>query len=281
MDALKFRQIAFAMAYRMLGDAEDAEDLAQNCAVKFLQIDWQTIRKPEAFVATMAARLSLNQLRKVQTQQVNNQKYALPLPQLTTNNLDKIDAKLDLSYGIIMLSQKLPPLPRAVFILRSAFDMSFDEIATALDRKTSTCRQAHSRGKKTMQQPTQDNLPVSSTIINQLSAHILSGNIEALTKLLAKDIIFYSDGGGVAPDLGRPVSGASRIAQFLSVSPKLLGGNVSFRSINTAHGQLLLAEVDGKLQLIVIAEMSDQKIIALYAISDPVKLDKLAQQLKN
>ncbi|MBL4892402.1 MAG: hypothetical protein JKX91_11400 [Rhizobiaceae bacterium] len=50
------RQTAFGVAHRMLGDAADAENIAQNCLVKLLSLDWQGIKSPLAYVATMAAR---------------------------------------------------------------------------------------------------------------------------------------------------------------------------------------------------------------------------------
>lgn len=273
MIAAELRQTAFAVAYRMLGNAADAEDIAQNCAVKLLSVDFDKVQNPHGYVAKMSSREALNALRKRQVRTRHASKYALPLPNLSEQ--DARDARLDLSYGIVVLTQKLPPLSRAVFILRNAFDLSYEEIADAFERSPAACRQAYDRGKRKMEASGAPNNPISIGVIQELSTLILAGDIAGITARLADDVVFHSDGGGVAPDLGRPVSGADRIARFLAVSPHLLAEGTSFRVADTPQGAMLVAENAEELLLLVIGEVSENGISALYAISDPAKLAEL------
>lgn len=274
------RQVAFAVAYRILGNAPDAEDIAQDCAAHLMDVDPPQMDNPPAYVATMAARRSFNMLRNTRTRANALVRYALPTP-LTMDHSPGADARLDLSYGLIVLFQSLPPLARAVYILRSAFDLSFDEIARALDRTPAGCRQAHSRAAKSLKANKNqiEAKPPSSEVVEKLVASVLAGDIKGLTNLLSKEIIMHSDGGGIAPDLGRPIGGRDRIAQFLSASPKLLGVEPRFRAVDTCQGTLMLAEQNGKLILVVAGQTQEGKLTALYAISDPVKLAQIQASL--
>ena len=230
----------------------------------------------------MAARETLNTLRKRQVAARHDIEHELPLPYFNEYGTPS-HARLDLSYGIIVLTQKLTPLSRAVFILRNAFDLSFSEIAEAFERTPAACRQAYDRGKKKMEAAdnSKAGTPISSAQISKLSAMIIAGDITAITSLLAKDVVFHGDGGGVAPDLGGPVTGAIRIAQFLSVAPDLLEVGASYRVIESAQGALLLAEKNKKLLLLVTGEVSAEGISTLFAISDPVKLQRFTGLLTN
>lgn len=280
VNAHELRQIAFAVAYRMLGDAGNAEDIAQNCAVKILSIHWPDINNAHAYIAKMATRDALNFLREQKTREHYTRKYALPLPYLAEYSSD-VETRLDLSYGIIALTQNLTPLSRAVFILRSAFELSYAEIAETLGRTPDACRQAYARGKKKIQRGKilKNNTPASAHMINELSSLIIAGDLPKLVEVLAQDIIFHSDGGGVAPALARPLTGAEPIAQFLIASPRLLKQGACFDVIDMPQGALLLAQKDDDLLLMVIGEIADKKISALYAISDPIKLRRLQLQL--
>ena len=150
-------------------------------------------------------------------------KYGLPVP-LVADVSGAADARLDLSYAILVLSRTLSPLARAVFILRHSFDLSFDEIAEALGSTPAACRQAHSRARKLLERPPPDrDRTPDMGLLQRLVEHIGKGDVAALTRLLAEDVVLTTDGGGRGPALGRPIAGRERIAQLLALSPALLG----------------------------------------------------------
>ena len=204
------RQIAFAVAYRMLGDSVDAEDIAQECYLKFSLLQSDKIRSQQAFIAKTSARASRNFLRARHIRRTHANQISLPLPCLAADTITA-DARLDLSYGIVLLTQTMTPLSQAVFILRTAFDLSFSEIGNALERTPPACRQAFNRGKKKIanQNIEAPKKSVSSEMIGKLPKQIIAGDVGEIIKLLAVDVVFYSDGGGIAPDIGKPISGVS------------------------------------------------------------------------
>ena len=61
----ELRPVAFAIAYRMLGSVSEAEDVVQEALLRVHQaLDaGEQIASPRAFVATVATRLAINELR--------------------------------------------------------------------------------------------------------------------------------------------------------------------------------------------------------------------------
>jgi len=53
----------FAIAYRMLGSASDAEDVLQDAWLRYRGADQADIRSPKAFAMTIVTRLCLDRLK--------------------------------------------------------------------------------------------------------------------------------------------------------------------------------------------------------------------------
>ena len=58
-----YRTYLFAIAYRMLGSAMDAEDLVQETYLRYQTTPPETIRSLKAFLTTIISRLCLDQLQ--------------------------------------------------------------------------------------------------------------------------------------------------------------------------------------------------------------------------
>jgi RNA polymerase sigma factor (sigma-70 family) len=270
------RQVAFAVAYRMLGDGIDAEDVAQDAMVRWLGTDAAGVERPIAFVATIAARLALNLMRNRRDRSRRLAHYGLPIP-LFVDAASATEATIDVHYGVVVLSMALPPLARAVFILRHAFDLSFEDIGSALERSPAACRQSHSRARRMLADlPDPVREPARPDLLHGIVAAITAGNINALAKLLSHDVALLSDGGARGPDIGRIVAGRDRIARLLVASPAIIGSPLSARVVASAAGPVLLLDAAGKVVFSVLAVGSGAEVAALYVLSDPVKLERLS-----
>src|SRR5688500_14175626 len=56
------RALLFGIAWRMVGNAADAEDLVQESLIRWQNVDGSNVRSPRAFLVTMVTRLCLNHL---------------------------------------------------------------------------------------------------------------------------------------------------------------------------------------------------------------------------
>ena len=59
----QYRALLFSIAYRMLCNATDAEDIVQEAFVRWLQASDGEIQSPKAFLSTVVTRLCIDQLR--------------------------------------------------------------------------------------------------------------------------------------------------------------------------------------------------------------------------
>jgi RNA polymerase sigma-70 factor, ECF subfamily len=136
---IELRPAMFALAYRITGNRADAEEIVQDAFVRFHDAaPNDAIRSLKTYLATITARLSLNRLRD---QRARCETYIgewLPEPLATE---DEPEARTeDVSFALLAVLERLSPAERVVFVLRTAFDLSFEEIAPVVGRDAVTCR---------------------------------------------------------------------------------------------------------------------------------------------
>src|SRR6185437_10174251 len=123
----ELRPAMFALAYRITGNRADAEEIVQDAFIRLHDAaPREAVRSLKAYLATITARLSLNRLRDQRTRRETYIGEWLPEP-LLTEAVPAVRAE-DVSYALMAVLERLTPQERVVFVLRSAFDLSFDEI---------------------------------------------------------------------------------------------------------------------------------------------------------
>lgn len=149
-----YRSYLFAIAYRMLGSAMDAEDMVQETYLRHQTTPPETISSLKAFLTTIISRLCVDQLHLAHR---NREQYLgpwLPEPIITTETLDgsspeeHVDREESISMAFLLLLEQLQPVERAVFLLREVFEYDYAEIASFLGKSEVACRQWFSRAKK-------------------------------------------------------------------------------------------------------------------------------------
>src|SRR5579883_3521769 len=134
----------FALAYRMLGSATDAEDIVQEAFVRWLQASEQDIQSPKAYLSTIVTRLCINQAASARAQREVYVGSWLPEPILTTpgsEGAEKVLQEEALSFAFLVMLEQLGPLERAVFLLREVFEYDYPEIAAIVEKSEANCRQ--------------------------------------------------------------------------------------------------------------------------------------------
>ncbi|KAJ56748.1 hypothetical protein ACMU_07365 [Actibacterium mucosum KCTC 23349] len=271
---------AFAVAYRILGLPWQAEDVAQDTMEAMLSRPHPDIRNLGAYVGGTAAKLALNRLRSDTRLAKRHARFGLPAA-LDENHVTTTDARIDLGYAVTAMGLRLSPLMRAVFVLRSGFDMPYSQISNSLNCTEAAARQAFSRAcRKMVETPLPPTQPAASTEeLARFVALVTAGDADALAQSLAEEIALHSDGGAQAPAFGKTITGRSRIAGFLVVSPPLLGSGLQVGFTTGLSGPLLhLRGKDNLSKLIVSAQVSNGRLTRNFALSNPEKLDPKQQQ---
>jgi RNA polymerase sigma-70 factor (ECF subfamily) len=128
------RPLLFALAYRMLSSAVDAEDVVQETYLRYHAVPAATIGSPPALLTTIVTRLCLNRLTSAQRQRETYMGPWLPEPLLTERDPpptppDLLLLQESLSLAFLVLLEDLTPVERAVFLLREVFEYEYHEIA--------------------------------------------------------------------------------------------------------------------------------------------------------
>ena len=140
-----------AVAYRILGSANEADDAVQEAWMRFDRTDVSDVANLDGWLTTVVARVCLNMLQSRKTRRET------PLDEVAldaTEHRDTLDpadeAVLAESVGKAMLIvlDTLSPAERLAFVLHDMFAMPFDEIAPIVGREPAATRQLASRARR-------------------------------------------------------------------------------------------------------------------------------------
>src|SRR5947209_13027527 len=200
-----YRTYLFAIAYRMLGSAMDAEDMVQETYLRYSTTPPETISSLKAFLTTIISRLCVDQLHLARRKREQYLGPWLPEPIITADNLqvinpeERADREESISMAFLLLLEQLQPVERAVFLLREVFDYDYAEIATFLGKSEVACRQWFSRAKKHLadHRPRYTAPPETQRqMLMSFQQAIAGGEMTPLMNMLAEDVAFWADGGG-------------------------------------------------------------------------------------
>src|SRR6201987_286538 len=204
----------FGIAYRMLGSAAEAEDIVQDVWLRWQATDRSVVESPPAFLATTTTRMCINFAQSAHSRREIYVGPWLPEP-VDTSSDPALGAERGEALGlaILLLLEKLSPTERAAYVLREAFDYSYDQIASILQMEETNVRQLVSRARKHITD--ERRAPVSADEQRRLLVAFVDaaqrGDLAALEALFAEDVVAYADGGGLVRAAGVPVSGRERV----------------------------------------------------------------------
>jgi RNA polymerase sigma-70 factor (ECF subfamily) len=290
-----YRRRLLGLAYRMLGSMADAEDAVQEAYLRWHGADRDRVSDPRAFLMTTTTRICLDMLTSARARHEEYVGPWLPEPIVDTAALApdrSTELAEDLSIALLLTLDRLSPLERAAFLLHDVFDFSFSEVATALERSEAACRQLAGRARthvRASRPRGATSSPAGSGEIDAKHAQLMaafmaataSGDLDALTRMLASDARVVTDGGGKVASALDVVEGADVAARFLvGVARKRAGAwwrddfTVRFATINGLPG-LIVDAPEGPMQTAAF-EIEGDRIRALYVVRNSDKLRHLA-----
>lgn len=219
----RHRSTLFALAYRMLGSRQDAEDILQDAFVKFQSAPLDALASARAYLITQVSRQCIDALRRARYREG----YAgpwLPEPLVDAAAHQACPSELTHRYqrfsqGMLWLMERLSPVQRAVLILRDVLDLGYDQIAGIVDKSADNCRQIHRRAHQRLDPPPEEARPASDADpqwMERLLAALTRADAERLHQLLHEEATLISDGGGKVNALSRPLQGRDGILTFLT-----------------------------------------------------------------
>jgi len=285
-DLLQYRPRLLGLAYRMLGDMDDAEDVVQEAYLRWHQADRADVRSAEAWLTTVVTRVAVDRLRRAATERATYVGPWLPEPIATEppSELAPPDrgAELasDLSVALLLLLERLAPEERAAFLLREVFGMGYDEIARTLERRPDAVRQMIHRarervhaGRPRFAAPPEAHEQILEHFVEALAAD----DAPRVLALLAPDVTLASDGGGRAAAARNWIRGPDRVARFMLGVMRKFGRHTT-RRIARVNGEPALLAFDGeRLISVTTIDVDNGRIRAVLTVRNP---DKLRHVLK-
>jgi RNA polymerase sigma-70 factor (ECF subfamily) len=269
-DFEQYRRLLFAIAYRMVGTAMEAEDIVQETYLRYRSALPTQIDNLKAYLTTITTRLCLDFLKAAQTQRQNYFGIWLPEPTVGDEALveeseiemsipsadpapapdEVISQQESISMAFMVILEQLTPLERAILLLRGVFDYSYPEIAAIVGKSEANCRQIFHRAQAQLkaQRPRFDVSPEDhAALVNQFIATLAKGEMDGLLQMLTDDVIFASDGGGKASAALNKLIGPDKVARFLmglvtrgagqfTVATRQVNGRLALLLYNLAGG---------------------------------------------
>lgn len=271
----------FGIAYRMLASRAEAEDIIQNTYLRWHALsdtEIQAIREPQAWLVTVCSRLCVDRLRLLKRERENYEGPWLPEPMIEVDEqTPELLAELssDVSMAFLTLLERLGAEERAAFLLHQVFEVDYPDVAAMLDKTAAACRQLVHRAKERVQQD-RPRFEVSREhhhrLLQRFTLAAQSGDLKELSALFADDAQMIGDGGGKIASVNRILRGADRIARLYHVIARNFAQRMQFveAQINGEPG--LLRFIDGKLDATFSIVSDGEKILDLYTIRNPEKL---------
>ena len=273
-----YRNLLFTVAYEMLGSAADAEDVLQETWLRWAGVDLGTVRDQRAYLVRITTRQALGRLRTLGRRKESYVGPWLPEPLLTTPDVaEDVELADSVSMAMLLVLETLTPNERAVFVLREVFDLAYDEIAEAVGKSPAAVRQIAHRARAHVAARRPRGVVSAAETRDALDAFqraAETGDLQSLLDILAPDVVFLGDGGGVVQAALAPVVGADPVASVLG----RIGAAVSLQPAQVNGYPALILRLNGEIDTVVAVRIDNGLITGLYAVRNPEKLSHMERE---
>lgn len=213
-----------AVAYRMLGSVQDADDAVQEAWLRLQRTDTVDIENLPAWLTTVVSRICLDQLRTRTARREELTAEPIEVDDAlirvaTRDPAAEVEQADQVGKALMIVLDTLGPAERLAFCLHDLFGLSFEEVGQALGRSAAASRQLASRARRRVRGQT-DAIEVDRAkqkeVVEAFLAAARHGDFDRLLELLHPDALVTSD--EVAAAMGSPAAmrGRQQVAEFFN-----------------------------------------------------------------
>ncbi|MFJ3706864.1 sigma-70 family RNA polymerase sigma factor [Streptomyces sp. NBC_01267] len=276
-----------AVAHRMLGSVDEADDAVQEAWLRLGRVDAGELDNLAGWLRTVVTRICLDMLRSRRSrredlaeQQVLDHALA-PLSNANTTHGDgstpEDEALLadSVSRALLVVLDTLAPAERIAFVLHDMFAVPFEEIAPVVGRTQGATKKLASRARLKVQGspvvPAAE-LARHRRVVSAFLAAARAGDLTAILAVLAPDVVRRADPSALPPGGAAEVRGARAVAEGTAAlahrsrlaEPALVNGTVG--AVVAPRGRLLFA---------LTFTIESDRITEYEVIADPARLRRL------
>src|SRR5262245_43818248 len=264
-----------AVAYRMLGSTNEADDAVQEAWLRLNRSNGSDIENLGGWLTTVVARVCLDMLRSRASRREDlvDEDAADAAVDPAAGVDPEREAMVADSVGLAMLVvlDTLTPAERVSFVLHDMFGVPFDEIAPIVGRSPEAARQLASRARRRVggsSEPEADP-ERKRAVVDAFLAAAREGDFEALLSLLDPEVVGRADRAGVAMGATAEVRGAADVAETFAgraraARPAVVGGEPG-----------LVWAQEGTPRVVFSFTIVGGRIRAILLIADPERIRDL------
>jgi RNA polymerase sigma-70 factor (ECF subfamily) len=280
------RGFAIDLAFRMLGDIVEAEDVVQEAFLRLLKANVEEISDVRGWLVVVVSRLCLDILRSARHRRgisvPDDELDRSPTPAHAMGDpADRVTLDDTVHSALLVVLEKLSPAERTSFVLHDVFGYDFVTVGSVVGRSAPACRQLAARARQRVRA---DAAPSRFAVkpaehrelVQQFISACASGDVGAVMQLLDPDVI-----GGIDMDeRGNPVvrRGNRNVARNMM---RYLGGDTGMVLVSNPLQDRpgVLAFRDGELIVACDFEVQHGRITHLDGVRRPDRLKAIREQL--
>ena len=259
-----------AVAYRMLGSVDAAEDAVQEAWLRISRSGTEGVDNLGGWLTTVVARVCLDVLRarKARPEEpLDPDRLEPDLPRDESADPEQEVLMADsVGLALLVVLETLAPAERIAFVLHDLFNVPFEEIAPIVGRSPAAARQLASRARRRVQGAEtmgDTDRALQREIVAAFLAASRGGDFNALLALLDPEAVIFADPAAVTLGAEPDVRGAAAVAAVFSKR----AGAARPALVNGAPG--LAWAPGGQLRVVFDFTIADGRIAAVNLIADP------------
>jgi RNA polymerase sigma factor (sigma-70 family) len=262
-----------AVAHRMLGSSDEADDAVQEAWIRADRADLGDVENLTGWLTTTVARVCLDMLRARRTRPVPSPAL-VEAPDAVEPEAEAVLAE-SVGRAMLVVLDRLSPAQRVAFVLHDLFAVPFDDVAAVVDRSVPAAKKLASRARERVR-----GAPVTDPARHAEHRRIVQafldasrgGDLDTLLRLLAPDVVRRAD-ATAAPHAARSVRGARAVAAETSVfTARARTGQVAL--VDGEPGIVLAP--GGRLFAVLRVRVDGGRISEVEVIADPARLRGVA-----
>jgi RNA polymerase sigma-70 factor (ECF subfamily) len=265
-----------AVAYRLLGSREEADDAVQESWIRLSRSDPERAENLTGWLTTIVSRVCLDMLRSRKARPEDPARTQIPESLTDLSELAHPDQQAliadSIGSAMLVVLDTLSPPERVAFVLHDIFGVSFEEIAPVIGKTAAASRQLGSRARRRVRGTGHAPSPRTSrqrAVVDAFLAASREGHFEALLALLDPDVVLRGDAAAIAAGGPARVCGAHDVAQTFSgraqgAKPALIDGEAG-----------LVWAPGGQPKVVFALHIDGDVITRIDAIADPGHLARL------
>lgn len=271
------RRHLWAVSYRMLGGASDADDAVQEAWLRYEQADTADIENVGGWLTTVTGRICLDMLRRrTSRRETVLEDHVTPgIAAMPTTADPEREAMLgdEVERAMLVVLETLSPPERLAFVLHDMFSMPFDDIAPIVGKSTLATRQLASRARRRIQAAHGTDLVVppnradNEDVVRAFIRASRGGDFAGLLVLLDPEVVLRADAVAVAMGTEALRVGQREVAEFFN-------GRAKAARVVTINGEPGAAWFVAKeVRVAFVFSVQQGMVVDIQLVAEPTDLD--------